>query len=70
MGSSRDHSDKQFLKCMNRIYLHDGELSEELFSSVTFRLGRLSADDKMLALNFIDACWSKEKDDVMHSSRW
>ncbi|KAI8352478.1 hypothetical protein EDC96DRAFT_546617 [Choanephora cucurbitarum] len=63
MGSSRDHSDKQFLKCMNRIYLHDGELGEELFSSVTFRLGRLSADDKMLALNFIDACWSKEKDE-------
>ncbi|RCI04461.1 hypothetical protein CU098_001246, partial [Rhizopus stolonifer] len=67
VGNSRSHSEKQFLKCMNRIYLHDIELGQELLSAVTYRLNRLDAEDKVLALNYINACWSKERDQDIYN---
>jgi hypothetical protein len=45
---------------MNRVYLHDLELGQELLASVTQRLNHYSSEEKVLALTFINACW---KDD-------
>ncbi|KAI7908116.1 uncharacterized protein BX663DRAFT_493038 [Cokeromyces recurvatus] len=60
LGNSGIHSAKHFLKCMNRIYLHDLELGKELLSTVTQRLIHFNADEKVLALNFISVCWNND----------
>lgn len=68
MGNSKAHSSKQFLKCMNRIYLHDLELGQELLAAVTQRLNHYSSEEKVLALTFINACW-KDDDTVYYTLR-
>ncbi|KAI9483447.1 MAG: hypothetical protein EXX96DRAFT_536784 [Benjaminiella poitrasii] len=60
LGNSRNHSVKHFLKCMNRVYLHDPEIGRELLPTVTQRLNQLNTNEKTLALNFINACWNND----------
>lgn len=53
---------------MNRIYLHDLELGQDLFPLVSQRLSQYSTDEKILALGYMNACW-KDDDMVYHNLR-
>lgn len=53
---------------MNRVYIHDLELGQELFSVVSQKLNQYSTEDKILALNFMNACW-KSDDMIYHILR-
>jgi hypothetical protein len=61
LGNAKDYSANQFLKCMNRVYLHDLELGQELLAAVTQRLNHYSSAEKVLALTFINACWKDDE---------
>lgn len=53
---------------MNRIYLHDLELGQEVFPIVAQRLNQYATDEKILALTFMNACW-KDDEMVYHQLR-
>lgn len=57
LSKSNKHTSLHFLKCINRVYLRDIPLARELLPIVMQKLRQYAHVEKLLAMQFIGACW-------------
>ncbi|KAI8641990.1 hypothetical protein BD408DRAFT_483034 [Parasitella parasitica] len=50
-----------YLRCINRMYLHDLEMGQSIVNNVVLRLYFATQEEKIMALEFINACYNQNE---------